>query len=105
LPAAVHPTTDAWPVYAAPKPVTDPEPTSAGGFDLRPTGTSLNRRVPGATIESSLPAAPVDRPLTAYSQLDPDEVRDLVEQFELGVTEALQHAQTGVHPTEERERQ
>jgi hypothetical protein len=96
--------TDAVPLYAPRQPAVLPEPTGAGGFHLRPTGTSLNRRVPGATIESSLLAAPIDRPLTAYSQLDPDEVRDLVEQFELGVTEALHHAQTGAHPTEERER-
>jgi hypothetical protein len=89
----VYAPTEALPVYTPPRPATHSEPTSAGGYDLRPTGTALNRRVPGATLESSLMPAPSGRAPAAFTQIDPDEVRSLVEQFEFGVTEALQHAE------------
>jgi signal transduction histidine kinase len=93
LPAAVYAPTEALPVYTPPRPATHTAPTSAGGYQLRPTGTSLNRRVPGATLETSLMPPTADRMPAAFTQIDPDEVRSLVEQFEFGVTEALQHAE------------
>jgi hypothetical protein len=85
--------TGSLPAYTPPRPATHTAVTSGGGFDLRPAGTALNRRVPGATLESSLGPSSADRAPTAFTQLDPDEVRNLVEQFEFGVSEALQHAE------------
>ena len=93
LPASVYAPTEALPVYTPPRPATHSATTSAGGYQLRPTGTSLNRRVPGATLATSLVPPPSDRAPAAFTQIDPDEVRSLVEQFEFGVTEALQHAE------------
>ncbi|GIJ58138.1 sensor histidine kinase [Virgisporangium aurantiacum] len=93
LPASIYAPTEALPVYTPPRPATHSDTTSAGGYQLRPTGTSLNRRVPGATLATSLVPPQSDRAPAAFTQIDPDEVRSLVEQFEFGVTEALQHAE------------
>jgi signal transduction histidine kinase len=92
LPDAAFAPTEALPVYT-PGPATHTAATSTGGFDLRPTGSALNRRVPGATLETSLGPPQPDRAPAAFTQIDPDEVRSLIEQFEFGVTEALQHAE------------
>ena len=64
-----------------------------------PTGKTLNRRVPGATLPATVatarPAATPGALLTAYAEASPDDVRALVEQFETGVAQALQDTQPG----------
>ena len=100
----VLPAQPAWLPPAIPVPpsaaqVGRPGPVN-GRFELKPAGTGLNRRVPGATLAASQAPHPRDPSPTAYAQLSPDEVRDLVEQFEFGVSEAMQQAEPG-HQTDE----
>jgi signal transduction histidine kinase len=53
-----------------------------------PAATPLTRRVPGATLDSPL-SEHGDRPPPQHRPPDPEQVRDLVEQFEAGVSRAL----------------
>jgi hypothetical protein len=72
----------------------------------RPAGSSaLKRRVPGATLDSdSLPPRRSPAEIDAPSSATPDEVRHLVQQFELGVTRARTNTRP-VHQNRERTEQ
>jgi signal transduction histidine kinase len=54
-----------------------------------PSSTPLTRRQPGATLEGQPDLTRVSRPPAAQQAPNPDEARDLVEQFEAGVFRAL----------------
>ncbi|MFD0822882.1 hypothetical protein ACFQ0D_32200, partial [Micromonospora zhanjiangensis] len=62
--------------------------------------TRLYRRVPGATLDPDAPATPPARPPLADRPSDPEEVRDRINQFELGVARALREI-SSAHRNEE----
>jgi hypothetical protein len=72
-------------VPEAPAPIAPPPPGPRG---------PLSRRVPGATLSTSLPPKRVNQPAPAQWAPDPDAARDLMEQFESGVVRALRDAET-----------
>lgn len=84
----------AWPVPPVPPaaPVRQVTPTQPPPPDRPDVAASLKRRVPGATLdgESLPPRRPPDEPgvLAAPTAESPDEVRQLVQQFEFGVARA-----------------
>jgi signal transduction histidine kinase len=63
----------------------------------RPAGgavPALTRRVPGATLTTADATVPLGTTLTQQPPPSPDEARDLVEQFEAGVSRALRDVRT-----------
>ncbi|HET9518076.1 MAG TPA: nitrate- and nitrite sensing domain-containing protein [Actinoplanes sp.] len=68
-------------------PSANPQPVAGSAATPRP----LARRTPGATLPASAPE-PQAPPAAPARPMDPDEVRDLIEQFENGVALALREA-------------
>ncbi|MDG4833706.1 nitrate- and nitrite sensing domain-containing protein [Solwaraspora sp. WMMD1047] len=85
-PAAVSP--GAVPPAAAP-PAAVPAPAPAPGPVPGPGAGQLNRRVPGANLSVPTPTARPNHSPARTRPADPDEVRDLITQFETGVARAL----------------
>jgi signal transduction histidine kinase len=76
--------------------------TPAVDWPVSPAKAPLTRRVPGATLHSSL-ARSDSRPPVDHPPPDPEQARDLVEQFEAGVLRALREVGPD-HRHEEEER-
>jgi signal transduction histidine kinase len=91
-PAEPVPQAPAPPVLTPRAPQGDPTASMGGGSA---GGATLTRRVPGATLPTE---APVVQPRHRQPQ-DPDEARDLVAQFEMGVARALR--EVGPEPSNE----
>jgi signal transduction histidine kinase len=60
---------------------------------LRGPATMLGRRVPGATLDPSTSANRPSQPVASQPK-DPDEARDLIEQFEEGIARALREVRS-----------
>ena len=78
--AGTTPTGASTPGAGAPRPAQQP---------AAPVTSQLNRRVPGANLSATTPTVRLNQPSAPSTPADPDEVRDLITQFESGVARAL----------------
>jgi signal transduction histidine kinase len=90
-PQAPSPTAPQAPPRATPQP---PPRVPAHAGPVRRGTPPLTRREPGVTLQALQGAQPGKTRPVAATPSNPDEVRDLIEQFEAGVTRALRDVRT-----------